>query len=157
MHRLNETKPGNACGLRQLLQARSRTSSEEQKMDGIIISQEKAREIANDWIDAWNSRDLERIVSHYSEDVEFSSPTVITRYGELSGILRGKAKIREHFKQGLETFGPSVGFELIDVLTGVNGYTIYYRRENGATVVDTVIVNSARNGIRVNAHYAPPK
>jgi len=72
-------------------------------------------------------------------------------------VLRGKAQLREHFGRGLAVFGASVRFQLLDLLTGVNGYTIYYQRENGATVVDTVLVNTAGKGEKVHAHYASPR
>jgi ketosteroid isomerase-like protein len=126
-------------------------------MFAIILSQEQAREIASDWIRAWNARDLEGILAHYADDIYFSSPTVITRLGEPSGVLAGKQRLREHFAKGLETFGATVSFELLDVLTGVNGYTVYYRRENGATVVDTVMVNGQGKAVQVHAHYALPQ
>jgi len=32
---------------------------------------------AKGWIQAWNQRDLEAILSHYTEDVEFQSPLVV--------------------------------------------------------------------------------
>jgi ketosteroid isomerase-like protein len=124
-------------------------------MADVILSLSRAREIAEDWVAAWNARDLERILSHYAEDVVFSSPTVVTRYGEPSGVLRGKSALREHFRRGLATFGTNVRFTLVDVLAGVNGYTIYYSRETGATVVDTVIVNPWGKGVQVHAHYHP--
>ncbi len=61
--------------------------------------------------------------------------------------------MREHFRRGLEMFGAHVRFTLVDVLVGVNGYTVYYSRETGATVVDTVIVNSSGKAVQVHAHY----
>lgn len=122
-------------------------------MADVIVSISKARQIAEDWVAAWNARDLERILSHYAEDVVFHSPSVVTRYGEPTGVLRGKHALREHFRRGLETFGANVRFTIIDVLAGVNGYTVYYSRENGAAVVDTVVVNSFGKGVQVHAHY----
>src|ERR1700685_3299117 len=82
----------------------------------VILSPARAREIAEDWIAAWNTRDLERILSHYAENVVFSSPTVVTRYGEPSGVLRGKTALRKHFRRGLEASGANVHFTLVDVL-----------------------------------------
>jgi ketosteroid isomerase-like protein len=38
------------------------------------------KEIALDWIDAWNKKDIDRIMSHYSEDIIFFAPTVIKRW-----------------------------------------------------------------------------
>lgn len=52
----------------------------------------RARVVAQDCIAAWNALDLERIPSHYTDDVVFASPTVVTRCGEPSGVLRGKGR-----------------------------------------------------------------
>jgi ketosteroid isomerase-like protein len=125
----------------------------EYMMADVILSIPDARRIAEDWVAAWNARDLERILSHYAEDVVFLSPSVVTRYGEPTGVLRGKHALREHFRRGLETFGANVRFTIMDVLSGVNGYTVYYSRENGAAVVDTVIVDALGKGVQVHAHY----
>ncbi|MEI8247817.1 MAG: hypothetical protein WCI51_18415 [Lentisphaerota bacterium] len=35
-----------------------------------------ALEFATEWIAAWNSHDLNRVLSHYSEDFETSSPFI---------------------------------------------------------------------------------
>ncbi|GAB2564363.1 nuclear transport factor 2 family protein [Dyella jejuensis] len=122
-------------------------------MASVILSIADARRLAEDWIAAWNARDLERILSHYAEDVVFFSPSVVTRYGEPTGMLRGKHALREHFRRGLETFGANVQFTIMDVLSGVNGYTVYYSRESGAAVVDTVVVDMLGKGVQVHAHY----
>jgi len=145
------------CGNRdeQLIQAEpiSQVGSVQASIGDVILSGPHAREIAEDWAAAWNARDLERILSHYAQDVLFFSPSVVTRYGEPTGMLRGKHALREHFRRGLETFGANVRFTIIDVLSGVNGYTVYYSRENGATVVDNVIVDASGKGVQVHAHY----
>jgi len=45
-------------------------------------------EFCNDWIAAWNAHDLERILSHYREDVLFTSPFA-ARAGARDGVLHG--------------------------------------------------------------------
>lgn len=39
-----------------------------------------AEHFAADWIDSWNSNDLGRILSHYTDDFEMTSPVIITAY-----------------------------------------------------------------------------
>ena len=39
-----------------------------------VIDLEWARTLATEWVAAWNSHDLERILAHYAHDVVFSSP-----------------------------------------------------------------------------------
>src|ERR1700727_1250445 len=43
------------------------------------------QEIINDWFEAWNSHDLDRIMQHYAEEVEFTAQTVVTRWGKADG------------------------------------------------------------------------
>lgn len=41
-----------------------------------MIEKDFAEEFARDWIESWNSRDLDRILSHYSDQFEMSSPKI---------------------------------------------------------------------------------
>ena len=42
------------------------------------MDKEQAQQLAEEWYAAWNSHDLERILSHYSDDVVFVSPAPTT-------------------------------------------------------------------------------
>jgi ketosteroid isomerase-like protein len=55
-----------------------------------------AEQFAADWIDSWNSHDLDRVLSHY-DDFEMSSPVIRQLVGEASGMLRGKTAEVFHF------------------------------------------------------------
>ena len=117
---------------------------------------ENARKAAAHWCEAWNRRDLDAIMDHYAEDIEFSSPTVIKRWGISDGWLRGKSKVRENFAIGLKT--PGIRFDLVDVLLGVNSLCVVYKRESGALVADLVELDTNEKGRRVIACYGltPP-
>src|SRR6516162_10520279 len=52
-----------------------------------------AERFAKEWVAAWNSHDLERILDHYEDDFEMSSPIIATLVGERSGKLRGKVAV----------------------------------------------------------------
>ena len=116
---------------------------------------EDARQVAADWCDAWNRRDLDAIMEHYANDVEFSSPTVIKRWGVADGWLRGKSKVRENFAIGVKA--PDLHFELVEVLLGVNSMCVVYRRETGALVTDLVELDANDKGRRVIACYGSPQ
>ena len=90
-----------------------------------VIDRAWANKFAKEWIDAWNSHDLDRILSHYAEDFEMSSPLIIERNINLSGVLRGKTAIREYWAIGLAAV-PPIQFELIDVHLGINAIGILY-------------------------------
>ncbi len=48
------------------------------------------------WIEAWNSHDLERVLTLYAEDAEMTSDRIpVFGFGE-SGTLRGKANLRAY-------------------------------------------------------------
>lgn len=49
----------------------------EDKERTIMIDKEFAEHFARDWIDSWNSHDLDRILAHYSDQFEMSSPVII--------------------------------------------------------------------------------
>lgn len=55
-----------------------------------MISKSFAESFTAEWIEAWKSHDPDRILSHYSDDFEFSSPFIAQIVGEPSGRLRGK-------------------------------------------------------------------
>ena len=85
---------------------------------------------ARSWIDAWNAHDLDAVLAHYSDDFEFSSPLISQFAGEASGRLRGKAAVRAYWSAALARV-PDLHFELVDVLTGVDGLLILYRGHRG--------------------------
>lgn len=56
------------------------------------MDKDRAEKFAEEWITAWNNHDLQRILSHYEEDFEMSSPTIIKITGESSGTLQGQKR-----------------------------------------------------------------
>lgn len=88
------------------------------------------REFARSWINAWNARDLDAVLTHFSEDFEFSSPHVARVTGEASGRLKGKAAVRAYWNAALAGI-PELHFELVDVLSGIRCMVILYRGHQG--------------------------
>ena len=95
-----------------------------------MFSKEFIAAFAADWIDAWNSHDLQRILSHYSEDFEMTSPLVAILTGEDSGKLKGKEVVGAYWRKALD-LNPNLRFELIAALAGVNSITLYYQGHRG--------------------------
>jgi len=89
-----------------------------------------AERFAKEWIAAWNSHDLERILEHYEDDFEMSSPIIATLDGEPSGTLRGKAAVRAYWAKALRKV-PHLRFEFLTALAGVDSVTVYYRGHRG--------------------------
>ena len=111
------------------------------------------RSLACDWIAAWNARDLDRIMAHYSPDVEFQANTVVRRWNRPDGRLHGHAELREHFRLGLE-LAPALHFELLETFAAPGGYAVLYQRENGNRVLDVVQLDSQQRACHVQALYA---
>ena len=95
-----------------------------------MIDKEFAAHFAEEWIAAWNSHDLDRILSHYSEDLEFSGPFVTRVTGEASGVLKGKESVRNYWTKALQLV-PDLRFELVDTLLGINSMVLYYKNARG--------------------------
>jgi ketosteroid isomerase-like protein len=106
----------------------------------MLRTRDALHEMAQDWIDAWNSRDLDRICRHYRFDVEIWSPTVPLRWGVSDGRLAGLENVRRHFERTLAA-APALRFELLHALEGIDGHTVVYRRETGTVVADVVTLD----------------
>jgi ketosteroid isomerase-like protein len=122
-------------------------------MVGVMIDLEWAKTFAEEWIEAWNSHDLNRILSHYTDDFEMTSPLIIERMKVQSGTLSGKAQIGPYWQLGLEA-NPPLKFDLLEVLVGVNSITLYYRRNSGKTAAEVLIFNDQQQVIKGMAHYS---
>lgn len=110
------------------------------------------RKLVDDWIESWNSRNLDRIMGHYDSQVVFEANTVVRRWGRPDGILRGTGELREHFRRGLEK-APELHFDLENVFTAPGGYAALYRRDNGNRVLDVVRLNDSLKAVAVTAFY----
>ena len=111
-----------------------------------------AEQFATDWIDSWNSHDLARVLSHYADDFEMSSPVIRQLVGEPSGILRGKAAVRAYWSKALELI-PDLHFELISVLAGVTSVTLYYKGAHDRLAAEVSHFGAEDKVIRAFAHY----
>src|ERR1700722_6750570 len=117
----------------------------------IELTVETARKLAEEWCDAWNRKDLDAVMAHYTDNVAFSSPTVVKRWGIADGWLHGSIRLRENFAIGIAVEG--LRFDLIDVVIGVRSMCIVYRRETGQVVSDTVELDEQGKAARVVACY----
>ena len=117
-----------------------------------MIDPQWALSFAREWVEAWNSHDVARILSHYSEDFEMASPLIVERMGERSGVLKGKAAVRPYWEQGLAA-QPPLRFELLDVLAGIRSITIYYRSIGRRVVAEVLEFNAERQVVRGAAHW----
>lgn len=99
------------------------------------MTREEAKTLAEQWVAAWNSHDLEAILGHYDESVELISPVAAQLLGRADGKVSGKANLRAYFQRGLEAY-PGLRFELEDVLAGVNSVVLYYKNQKGTRTAE---------------------
>lgn len=113
-----------------------------------------ARAWAEEWIAAWNSGDLDRILSHYSDDFSMTSPYILERGLDPTGTLHGKAAVREYWARGL-AMQPPLHFVLTDVVAGVSSLAIYYASNRGKQVVEKIDFDAQGRAIRGEALQRP--
>lgn len=89
-----------------------------------IMTKEFATAFARDWVDEWNTHDLEKILSHYSEDFTIETPMAVKLYPQSQGIVVGKSEVRKYWTIGLEK-SPDLRFELLGVFVGVNSVGLH--------------------------------
>lgn len=117
------------------------------------ITQAFADDFAREWVDAWNSHDIERILSHYSDDFEMTSPLIAQRGFSATGSLQGKEAIRPYWTPAVGQ-GSTLQFELIQALVSVDSIAIHYR-SGSRLCVEVVRFNSQGVVTAGAAHYYP--
>ena len=107
-----------------------------------MITREWARAFAKEWIEAWNSHDLDRILSHYTDDVEVTSPLVAERLGRPDSVVKGKDAARECWLPSM-SLEPPLQFELNDGLVGVGQIALYYSSVGRRVVGETLFIDGS--------------
>jgi hypothetical protein len=111
------------------------------------------RDFATEWVQAWNSHDLERVLSHYDDSVTLISPRARLVLGVEDGAVRGKAALRDYTSRALEKV-PDLTFTLDRVFSGVNSVVIEFHTSDGRHGAE--LMDFSKNGSvsRDIAHYA---
>lgn len=112
-----------------------------------------AEHFAADWVAAWNAHDLDRILAHYADDFEMTSPVIVQIAGEPSGTLRGKQAVGVYWRKALQLI-PDLQFELISLLVGVGSVTLYYKGTRGRLAAEVFHFGPDRKVVKAFAHYA---
>ena len=117
-----------------------------------MLSRADAQHFADEWIAAWNSHDLDRILAHYTEDIEFTSPFIVKILNDPSGTLRGRDKLRAYFGRALAAY-PELHFELHRVCTSVASVVLEYTSINGLHAAEAMMLTEEGKVRKVWAHY----
>ncbi|RFS22833.1 nuclear transport factor 2 family protein [Chitinophaga silvatica] len=114
---------------------------------------ENPEKFAAAWLEAWNTHDLDAIMLHYDEAIEFYSPVIQQLNNDPLGCLRGKENLRAYFSRGLQAY-PELHFDLHKLLVGINSVVLYYKSINNKMSAELMVLNEQGLVTQVRAHYA---
>ncbi len=98
--------------------------------------------LGRDWIAAWNSHDLERVLALYAEDTEMTSDRIPALGFDASGTVRGKHDLRAYWSKALQLI-PNLHFELIDTYVSPDSVVVFYQNERGKKICEYLRVDAA--------------
>lgn len=107
---------------------------------------------AKAWQDAWNSHDLTRILSHYSEDIVFRSHKAMQLVGK--GEVHGKAALQAYWAQALAQ-QPDLRFRVKDVFHGHGMLVITYVNHRGTLAAETLRFGADGLAVEASACHRP--
>lgn len=117
------------------------------------MTRDDAWSLARDWVAAWNSHNLDSIMTHYEDAIELTSPSAAQLLGTPDGKVAGKANLRAYFQRGLDAY-PELHFRLENVLWGVNSVVLYYINQKGTHTAEFMELSANGKVARVVANYS---
>jgi hypothetical protein len=117
-----------------------------------MIDRETAWKFAHEWLDAWNKHDIDLIMKHYDDNIEFCSPVVQKVLGDPNGVVYGIENLRVYFSRQLKKFD-TLHFQLLDVFTSPQSLVLYYKINRGLMAAEVMILNSQMKATHVYANY----
>src|SRR5690349_16625368 len=121
--------------------------------DNFMLTESQVRQFAADWLRAWNSHDLDAILSHYAPEIILKSPVAARLLNDPAGEVKGESALRNYFKRGLEAY-PNLAFELLDVMWGLSSVVLYYKNQNGTTTGEFMELDANLKVTKVVANYS---
>jgi hypothetical protein len=116
------------------------------------MTEAEAQAFAIEWIAAWNSHDLERILTHYAEDISVTSPLIARVLGTNQDTVTGKLALRAYWGPALARF-PELNFKLFAALPGTRSVVIYYQSVLSLVGAEFMEFDDEGRVRRVVAHY----
>ena len=96
-----------------------------------------AHGFVEEWVQAWNDHDLDRVLEHFADDVVFTSPVAALLVEASEGVIRGRPALRHYWSEGLRRI-PDLHFEVVGVYVGVRTLVISYRNQRGGMVSEVL-------------------
>ncbi|OAI46512.1 hypothetical protein AYO45_01845 [Gammaproteobacteria bacterium SCGC AG-212-F23] len=116
------------------------------------MERDKAWQFAHEWLDAWNKHDINQIMKHYADSIEFCSPVVQKVLGDPQGVVYGIDKLRDYFSRQLQKFS-TLHFQLLDIFTSPQSIVLYYKINRGLLAAEVMVLNADMKAVKVYANY----
>jgi hypothetical protein len=88
---------------------------------------QKNLSIAHAWFEAFNSHNLEKLISLYDQDAEHFSPKLKLRFPETNGLVIGKDALRKWLKDAFERL-PSLKYKVTSLTANSDRVFMEYIR-----------------------------
>lgn len=105
-----------------------------------MFTRDFAEAFARDWLSAWNDRDIDRILSHYADDIVFHSPRISTVMDNDATTVHGKKALQAYWTEALAK-APRIFFDFDDILVSSDAVTILYTNHREEKVAETFVFN----------------
>ena len=106
------------------------------------------------WVEAWNARDLERVLTLYDDATVMTSDRIPGLGFDPSGTVRGKESLRAYWSKALGLI-PNLHFTLIDVYVSPDSLVVFYENERGKKICEYLRVNDAGLIVQGSANHLP--
>ncbi len=98
----------------------------------IIMNCEKAKIIANRWVDLWNNNTVDEYLTQYRDDIVLVSSIALRLFPESNGRISNKTILKEYWELVRVKF-PTFKFNMTDFNCYENKILIYYSTQDNLT------------------------
>ena len=109
--------------------------------------------LGRSWVAAWNTGDLERVLTLYDEATVMTSDRIPMLGFDASGTVRGKEALRTYWGKALGLV-PNLRFTLIDLFVSPDSVVVFYENERGKKICEYLRVNEAGLIVQGSANHS---
>ena len=93
----------------------------------MAISESFANQHVKEWIDAWNHHDIQKVLSLYSDTIEFTSPKIKIVFPDRNvSKINNKKELEEYWSKALKDNFPYLKFTPKEIITHDNKILLEY-------------------------------
>ena len=104
------------------------------------------------WVEAWNARDLERVLTLYDDAAVMTSDRIPALGFGADGTVRGKDALRAYWSKALGLL-PELHFSLIDLYVSPDSLVVFYANERGKRICEYLRVNATGKIVQGSANH----